>query len=52
MVILMGVRDGLLETFNDIMDASEKRGRKNRSNWLINDFRQAVMDYGLSDVLG
>ena len=36
--------------FNDIMDASEKRGKTNRSNWLINGFRQAVMDFGLSDV--
>ncbi|KEH16791.1 endonuclease/exonuclease/phosphatase family protein [Medicago truncatula] len=32
--------------FNDIMDASEKRGRTNRSNWLINGFCQAVMDSG------
>ncbi|KEH43724.1 endonuclease/exonuclease/phosphatase family protein [Medicago truncatula] len=36
--------------FNDIMDASEKRGRNIRSNWLINGFRQAVLDFGLSDV--
>jgi len=36
--------------FNDIMDASEKRGRTNSSKWLINGFRQAVMDVGLSNV--
>jgi exonuclease III len=36
--------------FNDIMDASEKRGRTTRSNWLINGFRQAVIDSGLTDV--
>lgn len=36
--------------FNDIMDASEKRGRTTRPPWLINGFRQAVLDVGLSDV--
>jgi exonuclease III len=36
--------------FNDIMDASEKRNRTMRSNWLINGFRQAVIDCGVSDV--
>jgi len=36
--------------FNDILDASEKRGRNNRPSWLINGFRQAVLDSGLSDV--
>jgi hypothetical protein len=36
--------------FNDIMDASEKRGNTSRSRWLINGFRQAVLDSGLSDV--
>jgi hypothetical protein len=36
--------------FNDIMDASEKRGRTTRSPWLINGFRQAVLDSGLSDI--
>jgi hypothetical protein len=35
---------------NDIMDASEKRGRTMRAPWLINGFRQAVLDSGLSDV--
>jgi len=34
--------------FNDILDASEKRGRN--IIWLINGFRQAVIDSGLSDV--
>ncbi|XP_039684970.1 uncharacterized protein [Medicago truncatula] len=36
--------------FNDILDASEKRGRTTRPLWLINGFRQAVIDSGLSDV--
>ncbi|KEH36675.1 endonuclease/exonuclease/phosphatase family protein [Medicago truncatula] len=36
--------------FNDIMDASEKRGRTTHSNWLINGFRLTVIDSGLSDV--
>jgi len=37
--------------FNDILDAHEKRGRTTRAPWLINGFRQAVLDSGLSDVL-
>ncbi|KEH33512.1 endonuclease/exonuclease/phosphatase family protein [Medicago truncatula] len=40
----------ILGDFNDIMDASEKRGRNLRANWLINGFRQAVLDSGLVDV--
>lgn len=36
--------------FNDIMDDNEKRGRTSRPRWLINGFRQAVLDAGLSDV--
>lgn len=36
--------------FNDIMDNSEKRGRATRPQWLINRFRQAILDSGLSDV--
>jgi hypothetical protein len=40
----------IMGDFNDIMDASEKRGRNLRSNWLINGFRQAVLDSGLVDV--
>jgi len=36
--------------FNDILEASEKRGRTIRPHWLINGFRQAVLDAGLSDV--
>lgn len=32
------------------MDDSEKRGRATRPRWLINGFRQAVLDSGLSDV--
>jgi hypothetical protein len=40
----------ILGDFNDIMDASEKRGRTTRSPWLINGFRQAVLDSGLPDI--
>jgi len=36
--------------FNEIMDANEKRGRPSHLNWLINEFRQAVLDSGFSDV--
>ena len=32
------------------MAPSEKRGRTSRSPWLINGFRQSVLDAGLSDV--
>jgi len=32
------------------MDVREKRGRNLLSNWLINGFRQAVLDSGLVDV--
>jgi hypothetical protein len=32
------------------MDANEKRGRTACSPWLINGFRQAVLDSGLSDI--
>jgi hypothetical protein len=40
----------ILGDFNDIMDASVKRGRNFRPNWLINGFRQAVIETGLVDV--
>ncbi|KEH25772.1 endonuclease/exonuclease/phosphatase family protein [Medicago truncatula] len=40
----------IFDDFNDIMDASEKRGRTTRPNWLINGFRQSVLDSGLLDV--
>jgi hypothetical protein len=32
------------------MDASEKKGQNLCSNWLINGFRQAVLESGLVDV--
>jgi hypothetical protein len=35
--------------FNDVMDLSEKGGRTSKLNWLINGFRQSIIDYGLSD---
>jgi len=34
--------------FNDILDASEKRGSNTRPQWLINGFRHAILDSGLS----
>ncbi|CAJ2655005.1 unnamed protein product [Trifolium pratense] len=40
----------IIGDFNDILDAIEKKGRSERPNWLINGFRQAVLDSGLSDV--
>jgi len=40
----------IIGDFNDIMDDSEKRGRATRPRWLINGFRQAVLDSGISDV--
>jgi len=40
----------IFEDFNDILDASEKRGGNLRPPWLINGFRQAVIDSGLSDI--
>jgi hypothetical protein len=36
--------------FNDILAPSEKKGRNERASWLINGFRSAVLDSGLSDV--
>jgi len=39
-----------LGDFNDIMDASEKRGRNIYANWLINGFSQAVLESSLVDV--
>jgi hypothetical protein len=33
---------------HDILDNSEKRGRATRPQWLINGFRQAILDSGLS----
>lgn len=36
--------------FNDIFPPEEKRGRVQQPNWLINGFRQAVLDEGLVDV--
>jgi len=36
--------------FNDILDDSEKRGRNTKPRWLINGFRQAILDSGLSGV--
>jgi hypothetical protein len=36
--------------FNYILDASEKRGRSTRSNWLINGFRQVDLDSRLFDI--
>ncbi|MCH80906.1 replication protein A 70 kDa dna-binding subunit, partial [Trifolium medium] len=40
----------IIGDFNDILSENEKKGRAERANWLINGFRQAVLDVGLSDV--
>ncbi|MCH81724.1 endonuclease/exonuclease/phosphatase family protein [Trifolium medium] len=40
----------IIGDFNDILSSIEKKGRVERANWLINGFRQAVLDFGLSDV--
>lgn len=40
----------ILGDFNDILSPNEKKGRNERANWLINGFRNAVTDAGLSDV--
>jgi len=39
----------ILGDFN-IMDASDKRGRNLRPNWLINGFHQGVIETSLVDV--
>jgi hypothetical protein len=36
--------------FNDILSSDEKKGRVDRANWLINGFREAVVDTGLFDL--
>ncbi|WJX93691.1 hypothetical protein P8452_75185 [Trifolium repens] len=36
--------------FNDILSPHEKKGRNERATWLINGFRSAVLDSGLSDI--
>ncbi|WJX56899.1 hypothetical protein P8452_42513 [Trifolium repens] len=36
--------------FNDILSPHEKNGRNERAYWLINGFRSAVLDSGLSDI--
>jgi hypothetical protein len=40
----------ILGDFNDILDAREKRGGAIRPRWLINGFRHAVFDAGLTEV--
>jgi len=40
----------IIGDFNDILSASEKKGRTERAPWLIHGFRQAVLDAGLVDV--
>jgi len=40
----------ILGDFNDILSPNEKKGRNEIANWLINGFRNAVIDAGLSDV--
>ena len=34
----------ILGDFNDILSSSDKKGRNERANWLINGFRRVVLD--------
>jgi len=40
----------IIGDFNDILSADEKKGRSDRQPWLIQGFRQAVLDAGLADI--
>jgi len=40
----------IIRDFNDILVASEKKGRTDRAPWLINGFRVAVQGAGLIDI--
>jgi hypothetical protein len=40
----------IIEDFNDILSAEEKKGRSDRQPWLIQGFRKAVLDAGLTDI--
>lgn len=40
----------LLGDFNDMLRASEKKGKNPQPNWMLNGFREAVSDSGLSDL--
>jgi hypothetical protein len=40
----------IIGDFNDILSSDEKKGRADRANWLINGFREAVVDAGLFDL--
>ncbi|PNX88188.1 hypothetical protein L195_g044290, partial [Trifolium pratense] len=40
----------IIGDFNDILSSDEKRGRNDRPDWLINGFRDAVVDAGLIDI--
>lgn len=40
----------IIEYFNDILSADEKNRRFDRQPWLIQGFRQAVLDVGLADI--
>jgi len=36
--------------FNDILAASEKKGRVERAQWLIHGFKEAIFESGLTDL--
>ncbi|XP_057790846.1 uncharacterized protein LOC131007953 [Salvia miltiorrhiza] len=36
--------------FNDLLDPGENRGHVDHPNWLLSEFRYAVLEYGLSDI--
>ncbi|CAJ2632963.1 unnamed protein product [Trifolium pratense] len=40
----------IIGDFNDILSSDEKKGRTDRPDWLINGFRDAVVDAGLIDI--
>jgi len=40
----------IIGDFNDTLSANEKKGRSDRQPWLIQGFRQAVLDVGLVDI--
>lgn len=40
----------ILGDFNDILRASDKKGKNKQPNWMINGFKEAMFDCGVSDL--
>lgn len=40
----------IIGDFNDMLDSSDKKGRVDLPNWLLNGFREVVHDYSLFDL--